>query len=60
MKNREEEGKWKNERKWDGGGTPYITSFFPIPLFYHMSLGNQFIVIKEFMSNNGISSAFIH
>lgn len=34
MKNREEEGKCKNERKWKReGGTPYITSIFQFLCF---------------------------
>lgn len=60
MKNRGEEGKIKGSRKErSGGNTIQIYVFFPIPVFCHMSLGNQ-ILIKEFKCNSGTSSTFIH
>lgn len=62
MKNRGEEGKQKNKRKWKGeNGGKHPTNnacFFHILCF--MSLGNPFVLIKEFKCNGGTSSTFIH
>jgi len=66
MENREEEGKWKNKRKrkgrGGGGGGKHpaiLLLYFSVPVFCRMSLGNQFILIREFKCTNCTSCTFI-